>query len=253
MSKWLAVAVAFGVVGSLSAGCSSSAAPLTMAEFCQEKAQAECQYVVPVCAPLTETECVTYRTTVCTTDASNATSSGLRSFNPNNVAACLSVIGSTYDALKFGQNTTLAYSGISGPATATNTVDFICESVFQGTAHANAACSTDFDCINGLVCTPANGGSRTNVCAPLSQVADGAPCGAAGDVCVSGDVCKANKNGEYLCTPSGAALGGAGAACKTDADCDPTTAGFCDTYAKTGCQPGYSFGGSKDCQAYGLP
>jgi hypothetical protein len=252
MNRWLAVGVVFGVVGSLSAGCSSSAAPITLSEFCQQKAQAECSYVVPVCSPLTQTACLSARAAVCTTDANNATSTGNRTFNPGNVGACLNAINAIYSALKFGQNTTLAYSGISGGPTDTSTVDYLCESVFQGQAPANATCTSDFDCTGGNVCTPANGGAKTNVCAPLNAVSSGKPCGGAGDVCVSGSVCQPNSIGEYLCEPSSVVLGGVGAKCSSDADCDPTVAGFCDTYAKTGCQAGYSFGGGADCKAFGL-
>jgi hypothetical protein len=226
--------------------------PASVPEFCAQKAQAECQYVVPVCAPLTESVCVSYRTTACTQDASAATSSGARTFNSSNVAACLSAIQSTYGVLKVGQNTTLSYAGIRGGPTGTSTVDYLCELVFPGNVPANGPCSTDLDCANGSVCTPATGGSTTHVCAPLSQVLDGASCADAGDVCVSGDECKRSATGEYLCEAGGMPLGGKGEPCASDAQCDPATAGFCDIYTMAGCQPGYVFGGGKDCEAYGL-
>lgn len=261
MRNWLAVGVVFGVLG-VASGCSSSSGPATASDFCTQKAQAECQFVAEsssgsgVCEGLTQGACETFRAGLCNTQAEQATSSGLRSYNPGNVAACLSVIGNTYDVLKFGSNTTLAYSGISGPEGDTSTVDYICSQVFPGSVQANATCKAsdgDADCANGNVCTPANGGSSTYVCAPPSQVADGAPCGSAGSVCPSGDICGKNTNGEYICEPGGQVLVGEGGKCTTDSDCDPTVAGFCDIYNSTPgtCQPGYSFGGGKDCEAFG--
>jgi hypothetical protein len=72
-------------------------------------------------------------------------------------------------------------------------------------------------------------------------------------VCVSGDSCIQSKaTGEYLCQPSSSSLGGLDAPCTSDADCDPTTAGFCDIYApKHTCQAAYQFGLGYDCQPFG--
>ena len=224
----------------------------TVQQFCTQKAQAECQYVVPVCASLSMSACIAFRSNLCNQDASTATASGSRSFAPSSVAACLSAISETYGTLNPSTNTTLSYASISGGPTDTTSVDYLCDSVFQGKVPTNGTCTSSFDCADGNVCTPANGGSTVTVCATLNQVADGAPCGVAGDVCVSGDVCTRNSNGEYLCEANEVSLGGPGAVCTSDAQCDPTTAGFCDIYAMTGCQPGYMFGDGKDCEAYGL-
>jgi hypothetical protein len=258
MNKWLAVGLVFGVVGSLSAGCSSAAPPISLDDFCNEKAQAECQYVVPVCAGDSVSACVSTQTTACLTDASKATETGTRVFNSNNVPACIAAINSTFSALKFGMNTTLAYSGIDVNA-GTGTVDYLCESVFQGDVEANEQCTSDFDCVNNNVCAPGNGGDPTNVCAPLNSVAQGASCGSAGSVCQPGNACVKSSNGEYLCEPSPSAQGGQGAACKSDNDCNPNTAGYCDpnvtdSNGSSTCQLGYSFGCSGkncDCSAYG--
>ncbi len=252
MNRWRAVAVVFGTVGALSAGCSSAPPAITVIEFCAQKATEECRFVVPVCSPLTSAACQTAREMVCSNDATKATASGNRVFNPGNVAACLGAIDSTYGVLKFGMNSTLAYAGINGGPTATNTVDFLCESVFQGTAQATKQCTTDYDCAGGNVCTPSNGGSKVNVCAPLQVVGQGLSCGAAGDVCSGGNVCIPNNLSEYLCQQSTTVLGGLGATCATDADCDPGTAGYCDANMGSTCQLGYSFGGSApDCRAFG--
>jgi len=254
MRNALAVGVVLGMVGSVVSACSSSGGPATYYDFCQQKASAECQYVVPVCETLTVAACESYRNTLCINDAQSAMAAGNRSFNPQNVAACLNAVNSTYSVLSPGHNTTVAYSGISGGPTDTGTVDYLCESVFQGTVPATGVCTNDFECANGNVCTPANGGAKTEVCAPLTSVAEGASCSAAGDVCGSGDACQANKNtGEYLCEPGGPTLGGTNAACTSDAQCDPSMAGFCDVYNKAGCQPVVSFGGkAPDCELYGL-
>jgi len=259
MRNWLAVGVVgvvSAMVGVFAAGCAGST-PVSVSQFCNQKAEAECGYVVSVCGAtdsLTQSACVSARTSDCLTDASNATSSGQRTFNPNNISACLNAITSAYGSLKQGVNETALYSDISGTPTDTTTADYLCESVFEGNITSGATCTSTFDCADSNVCTPSNGGAKVDVCAPLVNVADGASCGAAGSVCVSGDTCGVNKNtGEYLCEVSSATLGELGDACTTDADCDPSMAGFCDIYSpkKHTCQTGYQFGLGYDCQAFG--
>jgi hypothetical protein len=256
MTKWLAVAVASGVVASLAAGCSSSAPAITPADFCTQKATEECKYVQPVCEPggLSMASCISYRTNVCTQDYQSAINGGRRVFNPGAVAACIAQIDSGYGSLVAGSNETLLYSAITGPTGDTSTVDYVCESVFQGAIQQNGTCTTSYDCANSSdVCTPAAFGSSTDVCYTLNTVPDQSPCGNPGDVCVAGDSCQKNSNGEPLCQAAASgSLGGVGASCKTDANCDPSSAGFCDIYAKSAtCQVGYNFGYGYDCKAYG--
>lgn len=251
MRNWVAAGVVVGIVGSVLGGCSSSSGPTTPSDFCSEKANEECRYVVPVCQLLTSTACVEARTNVCMTDATNALKSGNRVFTPGAVSACIAAIDGVYGALSFGHNTTLAFSDFNGGPTDTSSPDYLCEAVFQGDRKSTQTCTSDFDCAGGNICTPATFGGKTAVCAPLNPVSDGMPCGAAGDVCVPGDVCKANQNGEPVCQASSASLGGIGAPCKSDANCDPGTAGYCDPNANNTCQQGYSFGGGQDCKAFG--
>jgi hypothetical protein len=273
MRNWLAVgvvSVVSAITGVLGVGC-SSASPVTQSEFCTQKAQAECGNgtgsgggVVGVCEGLTVETCVSARTTACLNETDVAIQNG-RTLNPNNIPACLNAVSSAYGNLGFSTSQDVPYSAV-GPATialasaedtSQSTVFYTCESVYQGTIAANQACSSDFDCANGNVCTPSNGGSKVTVCAPAQQVADGASCSAAGSICQTGDVCAGpDKLGEYLCQASSTQLGGMNAPCKSDLDCDPAMAGFCDIYGVKGqggntCQQGYQFGRGYDCEAFG--
>ena len=135
----------------------------------------------------------------------------------------------------------------------TSTVNYLCDSVFQGEIHNMGNCTSDFDCADpNNVCTPANGGAKALICAPAIQVQDGQSCGGAGDVCPAADICKGpTSQGEYLCEASTVTLGGQGAPCKSDSDCDPGVAGFCDLYNSSGtCQANLEFA-TKDCVLYG--
>ncbi len=262
MRNWLAVGVVgvgLAMVGSLVVGCSGATPVASLSDFCTQKATLECQYVAGtptspgVCAGLTSQTCISYRTNLCITDGESATASGQREFNPGNIKACLTAISTAYGDLTYPTDESLSYASISGGPGDTMTVDYICESVFQGSVQSMGTCTSPYDCASPNVCTPANGGAKIDVCAPLVQVADGDSCGGAGSVCVTGDDCVVDKStGEYVCQASTANLGGLNAPCKTDADCDPTVAGFCDIYApKPTCQAGYNFGLGYDCQAYG--
>jgi hypothetical protein len=272
MRNWLAVgvvSVVSAITGVLGVGC-SSASPVTQSEFCTQKAQAECGNgtgsgggVVGVCDGLTVETCVSTRTSACIAET-NVAIQNQRTLNPNNIPACLNAISAAYGNLGFSTSTNAAYSAV-GPATialasvedtSQTTVFYTCESVYQGNIQANEPCTSDFDCANGNVCAPSNGGSKVTVCAPPINVADGESCGSAGSVCPSGDACVANKLGEYLCEASSASLGGKDAPCTSDLQCDPSTAGFCDIYAPKGrggytCQPGYQFGVNYDCKPFG--
>ena len=259
MRNWLAVGVVVSAVTGLAAvvaGCSSSA-PVSVSDYCDQKATLECQYVAGtasspgVCSGLASSTCIATRTQSCLQDATTAQSQD-REFNPNNITNCLNTISSIYGVLKFGSNTTVSYSGISGPATDTSTVDYACESVFSGTVPANGTCANSFACSNGDVCTPSNGGSKTLVCATPISVPDQGTCSSAGSVCVTGDACTVVKaTGEYLCQATTESLGGLNAPCKSDADCDPNSAGFCDTYDTNTCQAGYQYGQGYACELNG--
>jgi hypothetical protein len=272
MRNWLAVgvvSVVSAITGVLGVGC-SSAGPVTQSEFCTQKAQAECGTggqtgggVVGVCDGLTTEACVSARTSTCIAETNVAIQNG-RTLNPNNIPACLNAISSAYGNLGFNTSQDVPYTAV-GPATiaianventSQNTVFYTCESVYEGNIQANQACTSSFDCANGNVCEPANGGAKAYVCAPAINVADGESCGSAGSVCQTGDVCVVNKLGEYLCEASSASLGGRGDSCSSDLQCDPSSAGFCDIYAPKGangntCQLGYQFGLGYDCEAFG--
>ena len=253
MRNWLAVGVVFGVVGVSSGGCSSGTPDLTPSDYCNQRAEAECNSAVVSLCEVTQAACVSTRNASCLNYAkSPVITNGSRVFNAGNVGACIQAINSAYGSLG-PTDTVIPYSSISGGPGNTGTVDYLCDSVFQGAIHQNGTCTTDFDCADSNnVCTPAIGNSKSLVCAPLIQINDGQPCGGPGDVCPAGDSCQGpNSNGEYLCEAvAGVTLGGQGAACTSDADCDPTKAGFCDIYNKTGCQANLEFA-TADCELYG--
>jgi hypothetical protein len=245
------VSAVVGSVAAVVAGCSGSSGPGSYTDFCTQKAQAECQYVTGVCTELTASACQANRYNACVTDAQTAMEDDYRSYNGNNVQACLSQIMDAYQVLVLGMNESLSYSSISGPPGDQSTVDYQCESVFTGNQGMGAPCLNDYDCSGSLVCTPVIAGSSTLQCAALTTVPDGGFCENAGDVCVTGDTCQKQPSGGYQCEAATSVTSGMSAPCGSPKDPPCATSLFCDTANGSTCQAAYQFGLGFDCEFYG--
>jgi hypothetical protein len=190
----------------------------------------------------------------CVTLAVDATTPGTRQFNADNARTCIARLNG-------------AFGGGAGMVDYAQIGDYTdaCERVFLGVAAVNDACTLDYDCSNGLVCSKGpNGGS---VCVAPQFVGQGQSCAAAGSQCGADYYC-AYQQGGSICAPANAsgekcfagscsstdhcvagickARGSAGAQCVQDSDCAQDVP-YCDPYANA-CSAGLTFTpGGIDC------
>jgi hypothetical protein len=179
--SWLALG-GFAVLST--AACSSTPAADKYPDvdsFCTEVANQQCQ-VAAKCAA-TMADCLTARKTQCTSDATAETTT-TRQYRSGNAQACIDKTTSTF-----------AMDGTITPAQLTDLAN-TCGRVFQGTAMALAACTTDFDCSGSLICDKM-------LCAPANPVAKGAGCASAGDQCATGSYCS-SAGAASVCVAKGA-------------------------------------------------
>ncbi|HEY7376930.1 MAG TPA: hypothetical protein VIF57_32525 [Polyangia bacterium] len=224
---------------------------VTEADFCAQKADAECQ-VTDRCVS-DKTMCKTQRTAVCTAFASAAKASGTRTFVAGNVGDCINKTKSAY-----GKSTITPADMAS--------MDEACNYVFQGKGAVNVdSCDVKYDCANKVICDK-------GLCATSHSVSAG--CSNPGDVCPSNNYCAQNASQVFVCM----AKGMSGATCDANTPCIDslrcsagsctdrvplagnctsnddcaTAAPFCDPYAGNKCDQGLSFAsGSASCADYG--
>jgi hypothetical protein len=246
------------LVPTLSACGGGSGSPLTVDDFCTQKAQAECSGVAGLCS-ISLMACETARKTVCTSFVT-AVDVTPRVFVPGNVAACVSKTKSVYA------------ESLIKPADL-DAVDDVCNYVFQGAAAELTACTTKYDCKNKKdICDKGECATQTNVAAGAQCANFGAVCpaaqyckavgaamtcvakGAMGAACDAADPCDATKM--LTCGAAGTCVAQSvsGGACTTDADCvsvGATAAPYCNPYASNKCGAGLTFSaGSASCSAY---
>ena len=257
-SKLARASWTLGLGMALLAGCGGggSSKPTTEADFCAQKAEAECQ-VTDRCVT-DKAACKTERVALCTTFVANAKASGKRSFKTGNIGACISKTMSTYAKT----------AGITPKDLAD--VDEVCQYVFQGSGKVNVDhCDVKYDCADKVVC------DKTFCATPSSPKAVDATCAGPGDICATGAYCAANTAGVMVCIAKGAAgdacdagkpcveslrctaLGTCGdrvaaaGSCVSNDDC-VSTAPFCDPSAGNKCDLGLSFApGSASCADFG--
>jgi len=242
------------VVPTLSACGGGSSTPLTVSDFCTQKAQAECQGVAGLCS-ITLMECETARMAVCESFVTTVNVLP-RVFVPGNVAACVSKTKSVY-----------AESLIK--PTDLDAVADVCNYVFQGAAvEVSGTCTTKYDCKNSKdICDKGQ-------CAALTTVAANAQCANFGQVCPAAQYCKTagaamtcvakgilnapcdaatpcDATKMLTCTAGMCAMQVAsGGACTADADC-LAAAPYCNPYAGNKCGTGLTFSaGSASCAAF---
>jgi uncharacterized membrane protein YgcG len=239
----------------LVAGCGGGGGkPLTVDDFCGQKAEKEC--LVPVVSCVSDADaCKVTRKKACKDWAAAVTAADAkRTFTVANVSACVSKAGSVYALDK------IKPSDLAG-------LDDTCEYVFQGTVAALSECTTKYDCKEkNNICDKGN-------CAPKMTVGKDAQCANLGAVCGAGQYC-AMSGATFKCTDkigSGEACAAttpcletlrcsaakcanlvmAGESCASDADC-PVAAPYCDPFAGNLCTPGLKFAThSGSCAPFG--
>lgn len=192
-------------------GCSPPASPYpNVTSFCTAKAQAECQ-VALVCA-IDPAACAEYRAGLCEQDAANAIASGVRVYDSANVPACLAVLNAAYG----NESSKILFDQLFGSGSITDQ----CERVFSGGLVKDDSCESDYDCSQGLICSPTSPGSATSICAPATNLTAGAYCQDPGSVCPTDTYCS-NTGAVYECQASAEA----GAPCSSAPPCVSTFSG----------------------------
>ncbi len=243
------------VVPTLSACGGGGSTPLTVDDFCTQKAQAECSGIAGLCS-IALMDCETARKAVCMSFVATVNVAP-RVFVPGHVAACVSKTKSVYA------------ESLIKPADL-DAVDQVCNYVFQGAAADLTACTTKYDCKNqNDICDKGE-------CAAQTNVAANAQCANFGQVCPTTQYCK-TVGAAMTCVAKGATVGAtcdaatpcdatkmltcgaagtcvaqsaSGGACTTNADC-LTAAPYCNPYAGNKCGTGLTFSaGSASCSAY---
>jgi hypothetical protein len=246
-----------GAAAGLFLGCGGGGGGkmLTEADFCAQKADAEC--VVTDKCLTDKTACTTQRLAMCMAFVTDAKRSGMRNFVASNIGDCIN-------------KTKAAYAKPTITPADMATMNDACNYVFQGKGMVNLDhCDVKYDCAGKVIC------DKTFCANASSPKASGQPCNNPGDICATGNYCAMNMAGVNVCTARGmsgatcdqftpclenlrcaagscadrVALAGA---CTTNDDC-ATAAPYCDPYAGNKCDQGLSFSssGGGACVDYG--
>jgi hypothetical protein len=155
----------------LAPSCGGSGSnPLTVTEFCTQKATHECAGIAAHCSVSMST-CVAARQIACGKFVTPIESIPTRPFRPDNVPACVNQAQIVYS------KTTIAPADL-------DPLDVLCQRVFSGKLKAGAPCvSSDYECDSNLICDP-----TFKVCA-TSTVVTGMYCNNPGETCPTGKYC----------------------------------------------------------------
>jgi hypothetical protein len=180
--------------GMAACGGGGGSKPLTEVDFCTQKASKECESVAIPCAA-SMNACQAKRVQVCSDFvAAIQASPVVRTFRPENIAACANKAAEVY------KKTPITPSD-------RDALDVVCNQAFSGKIKAGDPCvSSDYECDTGLICD-----TNLHTCAMKKPVAANAFCGNPGETCPAGQYC-ASSAGARQCTVRGAA----GDACGTD-------------------------------------
>lgn len=198
MTNTYKVLLTFLGAGSLAA-CGlggDSEKPLTEAQYCEQRAEAECEILARDCT-LTASAvgaCQASRSQACQQEVASVSPASGRAFKPANAKLCI-------------EETKKAFSALMSAAVWTS-LRQVCARAFEGMVAINEACAGDLDCTNGLVCDK-------GVCGTLKVVAAGAPCSNPGEVCGMGQFCVLQPTSFWACSARLAQ----GAACDANNRC----------------------------------
>jgi hypothetical protein len=294
MRRWLGfggvVGGVAGLLGFVTGGCSSSAAPYPdTGSFCVAVAAAQCQSPdggegIPGLCGITAATCEAAAQSGCLSNANKALEDPTRTFNQTNAPACITATSEVYGSSQ------ISAADLTQLAT-------ICNAVFAGNQPIGGKCATTASCAQSVdggaladgggpavICAPVSPGSKELLCASAIAVLAGGFCANPGDVCPTGTYCsgspatceegasvagtctqvKGCAAGGFCDIDEGATSGvckvggGIGSACMTSANCG-TTASYCDTNVPPmggsgagSCEEGLSFAvGGDDCKAFG--
>lgn len=253
VSKASALA-ALGLV--TAAACSSNSKTMTIDEFCTTYAARECDRTATLCL-VPEASCEAARKPLCLAWVTQ-TQTATRTFHPDKAGSCFDKIKATYEI------DTIKPSDLAAQADT-------CNRVFSGDTKMYMACTVDYDCEDGFICSK-------GVCAKQVAKNPADQCSEAGSVCAAGTFCTnmPTTPAVFQCLPkkaSGEACDAAtpckedlrcvngacaprvkaGEVCTTNDDCPPT-APFCDpNVSPASCGAGLRFAAhSADCAQYGL-
>jgi hypothetical protein len=269
MRTRLVVGLAFGALGVVVWGCSSSSGGSNpypdVGHFCAAVAAAECQESGNSGMPAAfdncsasksqQQECLSFRASECAKGSiivpfPGSTSAMSRAFTSGNVQPCIDAINNAFGPNNASSNgiQSISYSQLFGMG---NLVD-ICEAVFAGSAGDGKQCTTNYDCTQmGETCAQDPLGTDL-VCATPTPKPVGMRCADPGDQCTNG-YCQTPSSGaptcvallangttctaDGQCTSSSHCSGGVCAAlaeinepCGSNADCDSSASLFCDAY-----------------------
>ena len=251
MMNWLGKGV---LVAMVVAGCGGGGGgtTVTVADFCAQKADKECQ-VVDSCGTADKPTCLVARKAECMTLAADAQVAP-RIFRAANISACINQTSSVY-----------ATKGTITPMQL-DMMNEACQYVFQGDVAESSPCKVKYDCTGTLICDK-------GVCAKKTTKNATELCGNPGEICNTGSICTM-MGAVYKCLPKGmlaamcdettpcletlhcvggkcaerAAVGGA---CTSNGDC-ASTVPYCDPYIGNKCDKGLTFGGgAAACAAFG--
>lgn len=152
--------------------------------YCVARAQAECSKVADSCLA-SAPDCQGARKQRCMAEAAAAVST-VRSYKPANVQACLDAITLAYSDTKL----TVAEEDPTTSGAFGGTFPYACARVFEGSAQKADKCTTDFDCVAGLVCGTSRA-SNEKRCATKTSKRRADECANAGDTCEAGSFCSA--------------------------------------------------------------
>jgi uncharacterized membrane protein YgcG len=246
------------LIGILATGCGGGgkSTPLTIGDFCNQKATAECTPAVKACVVVTMDACMTARTAACMQFAASAAVSP-RVFTQSNVGNCISKTKSAY------AKTTITPKDFSD-------VDDACNYVFQGNVANLMLCTIKYDCAgspNALICDK-------GFCAKPVTKNKGEQCSDKGAICATGSYCLLDTaTTTYSCVAKagpGAPCDAstpclenlrcagtctdripAGGSCSSNGDC-VSSAPYCDRSVNNICDQGLTFSPSApSCAEYG--
>jgi hypothetical protein len=250
-------------LSTLAVGCGGGgkAAPLMEADYCTQRAVAECTTVADTCGVL-HPDCQAARNDLCVKEtAAIKAADPQRVFHPENVPACVSKATQVYK-LPLIKPSDLA------------ALDDVCNYVYHGDAAKMAACGTKYDCLDATVicdkgfCYPPTVTAANGQCLNFGAVCGASqycmtsvsppPASVSMSVCTNkltvGKACSATApcaDGFYCTGGTCQPQLGMNAPCCADSDCS-TAYPYCNPYAGFECGTGLGFAThSPSCAPFG--